>query len=104
MSIPIAPVRMVNLPEIGQLGSSTSSSGAPAATGGFQSVLEGMIGRVEQAHTQGQQAIEGFLSGGNDELHSVALSAQRSELQFELFLQVRNKAVQAYQEIMRMQV
>jgi len=100
MSTPISPVRMLNLPDIGQVDSSSS----PSANGAFRSVLEGMIGRVEQSHAQGQQAIESFLTGGNEELHSVALASQRSELQFELFLQVRNKAVQAYQEIMRMQV
>jgi flagellar hook-basal body complex protein FliE len=44
------------------------------------------------------------LSGGDEELHSVALAAQRADLQFNLFLQVRNKAVSAYQEVMRMQV
>ena len=45
-----------------------------------------------------------FLTGGNEELHSVALAAQRASLEFELFLQVRNKVTSAYQEIMRMQV
>jgi flagellar hook-basal body complex protein FliE len=34
----------------------------------------------------------------------VALKAQKAELSMELFLQVRNKVVQAYQEIMRMQM
>jgi flagellar hook-basal body complex protein FliE len=80
-------------------------SSAPAGgTGAFQSMLEGMIGRVEQSQTQATQAAQNFLSGGDEELHSVALAAQRADLQFNLFLQVRNKAVSAYQEIMRMQV
>jgi flagellar hook-basal body complex protein FliE len=34
----------------------------------------------------------------------VALASQRAELEFDLFLQVRNKVVSAYQEVMRMQV
>lgn len=79
------------------------SSGA-AGAGGFQSLLEGMIGQVEQSQAQATQAAQNFLSGGDEELHSVALAAQRADLQFDLFLQVRNKAVSAYQEIMRMQV
>lgn len=80
------------------------ASGSTGGTGAFQSMLEGMIGRVEQSQTQATQAAQNFLSGGNEELHSVALAAQRADLQFNLFLQVRNKAVSAYQEIMRMQV
>jgi flagellar hook-basal body complex protein FliE len=80
------------------------AAGSAGGTGAFQSMLEGMIGRVEQTQTQATQAAQNFLSGGDEELHSVALAAQRADLQFNLFLQVRNKAVSAYQEIMRMQV
>jgi len=82
------------------------ADGASAASGagGFHSLLEGMIGQVEQSQAQANQAAQNFLGGGDEELHSVALAAQRADLQFNLFLQVRNKAVSAYQEIMRMQV
>jgi flagellar hook-basal body complex protein FliE len=38
------------------------------------------------------------------ELHSTVLAAQKAELSFEMFLQMRNKVVQAYQEIMRSQI
>jgi flagellar hook-basal body complex protein FliE len=100
MSAPISPIRMINLPEVAQVESSTTGS----ASGAFGSMLEGMIGRVDQSQNQAQQAAESFLTGGNEELHSVALASQRAELQFDLFMQVRNKAVSAYQEIMRMQV
>ena len=100
MSAPISPIRMISLPETVQAQPSASDS----PSGSFQSMLEGMIKPVEQSQAQAQQAVEGFLSGNNEELHSVALASQRAELQFELFLQVRNKAVSAYQEIMRMQV
>jgi flagellar hook-basal body complex protein FliE len=80
-------------------------SSAASGTARFQSVLEGMIGHVEQSQTQAQQAAQNFLSGGDEELHSVALAAQRADRsQFNLALQVRNKAVSAYQEVMRMQV
>ena len=91
---------MVTVPQIAPVDASGPASGA----GGFQSMLEGMIGRVEQTQTQANQAAQNFLGGGDEELHSVALAAQRADLQFNLFLQVRNKAVSAYQEIMRMQV
>jgi flagellar hook-basal body complex protein FliE len=91
---------MISLPPMAQVDASNSSGG----TGAFQSMLEGMIGRVEQTQTQANQAVQNFLGGGDEELHSVALAAQRADLQFNLFLQVRNKAVSAYQEVMRMQV
>jgi flagellar hook-basal body complex protein FliE len=102
MSIPIAPVAPiipVSIPQIAPLDSSTA-----AAPGGFQSVLEGLVGSVEKSQSQAQQTVNSFLTGGNEELHSVALAAQRSSLEFDLFMQVRNKVVSAYQEVMRMQV
>jgi flagellar hook-basal body complex protein FliE len=91
---------MIAVPQAAPVGGTASAGG----TGAFQSMLEGMIGPVEQSQAQAHQAAQNFLSGGDEELHSVALAAQRADLQFNLFLQVRNKAVSAYQEIMRMQV
>jgi flagellar hook-basal body complex protein FliE len=96
---PITPVSTIAMPQAAPVGSS-----AAAGTGGFQSMLEGMIGNVEQSQAQATQAAQNFLGGGDEELHSVALASQRADLQFDLFLQVRNKAVSAYQEIMKMQV
>jgi flagellar hook-basal body complex protein FliE len=98
MVSPISPIQPVRLPEVTQV------QPAEPGAGGFQSVLDGLIGRVERTQDQAAKITESFLTGGNEELHSVALASQRASLEFELFLQVRNKVVQAYQEIMRMQV
>jgi flagellar hook-basal body complex protein FliE len=98
MISPVSSIPPISLPATPQVNPPDSSAG------GFQSVLEGIIGHVEKSQTQAQQATESFLNGGNEELHSVALAAQRASLEFELFLQVRNKVTSAYQEIMRMQV
>ena len=48
--------------------------------------------------------MQNYLSGGPQELHSAILATQSAGLDFEMFLQVRNKVVSAYEEIMRMQV
>jgi flagellar hook-basal body complex protein FliE len=96
----INPISMITVPPVAPVDGASAAS----ATGGFQSLLQGMIGQVEQSQSQATQAAQNFLGGGDAELHSVALAAQRADLQFNLFLQVRNKAVSAYQEIMRMQV
>ena len=81
---------------------------APTSTGGpegaFRGVLESAIQGVEDSQNASSQATENFLSGGGGELHTTILAAQRATLSFDLFMQVRNKVVSAYQEIMRMQV
>jgi|SRR5689334_11698178 flagellar hook-basal body complex protein FliE len=98
MSIPISPLSSIPAAAPDLL--------APARAGGsgFGAVLASAIGGVENIQRQSGQAVERLLSGEGQELHATVLATQRAELAFSLLVQVRNKVVQAYQEIMRMQV
>jgi flagellar hook-basal body complex protein FliE len=84
----------------------SSSPVAPAsqAGGDFSSILKSAINEVEKSHASADLSVRNFLSGENEEIHTTVLATQKAELQFELFMQARNKAVSAYQEIMKMQV
>jgi flagellar hook-basal body complex protein FliE len=86
------------------ISASLESTAQAGRSGGFAKILTQAVDRVELSQTAADQAVNRFLSGEGDDLHGTALSVQRAELEFELMLQVRNKVVQAYQEIMRMQV
>ena len=44
------------------------------------------------------------MSGESQDLHTTVIAMQKADLSFQMMMQVRNKIVQAYQEIMRMQV
>ena len=81
-----------------------SSIGERAKPGEFQKVLEGAINGVESLNSDASDSVQKFLTGETEELHSVALAAERAEVAFQLGLQVRNKVISAYQEIMRMQL
>ncbi len=70
----------------------------------FRGVLEGAIQKVEDTSNQATKAVEGFLNGDGQELHSAILATQRADLAFELGLQIRNKVISAYQEVMRIQM
>jgi flagellar hook-basal body complex protein FliE len=59
---------------------------------------------VEAFGQDASASVQRFLAGEGEELHSTIMATQRAELSFELFQQVRNKVVSAYQEIMRMQM
>src|ERR1700690_660713 len=67
----------------------------------FKDMLSGAIGAVEGARRNGATSVEQFLSGSGEDLHSTILATQRAELEFQMFMQVRNKVVSAYQEIMK---
>jgi flagellar hook-basal body complex protein FliE len=76
--------------------------GNEAPGGGFEDAVSAAIGHVEGAQAQAQAAASDLLINGNGDVHTVALAAQSAELSMELFQQVRNKFVSAYQEIMKM--
>ena len=79
-------------------------SAGPKTGAGFDSVLKDAIQQVESFHRAAGQQVGSFLSGESEDLHGTILATQRAELSLELFQGVRNKVVQAYQEVMRMQI
>ena len=92
-------------------GISSSPLAAPAAAaafasqpGEFRSILAGAINGIESLQDDAASAVQKFLTGENEELHTTVIATQKAELAFELGLQVRNKVVDAYQEIMKMQM
>jgi flagellar hook-basal body complex protein FliE len=82
--------------------SAPGTSLAGSAGGGFGAALGAAVSQVEAARSSAGAAATDLLANGKGDVHTVALAAQRADLSFEMFQQVRNKFVQAYQEIMKM--
>jgi len=78
--------------------------GQSSQPGAFQNVLQDAIQNIESANNNASNSVQKFLTGENEELHSTILAVQQASIAFDLGLQVRNKVVDAYQEIMRMQM
>jgi flagellar hook-basal body complex protein FliE len=102
MSTTILPIRSPSFPALQPLPSVKPAGGATPSS--FSDLLTSSVGTVEQANQNASDVAQRFLSGGNEDLHTVAIAEQKAELTSELFLQVRNKAISAYQEIMKMQL
>ena len=98
MAAPILPISPAVLPE------GIRPAGQLKSGGNFQDVFASAVQDVEAARNNATASVQSFLSGEGEELHTAILATQRAELSFELFLQARNKVVNAYQEIMRMQM
>ena len=86
----------------GGLTGAAETAGADAAP--FADLLSDAISRVEGYRASADQAVNRFVHGEEEEVHKVAIATQQAEMEFNLFLQVKNKVVQAYQEVMRMQL
>lgn len=86
-----------------------SSGASSAASGGtFDQSLGSAVSRALASldHTQKGAEVEiaRAVAGESPDLHKTVIALQTADLQFQLALQVRNKFVGAYEEIMRMQV
>ena len=98
MPAPISNITPISMPDLVAPARSTDQSGE------FQKVLSGSIDKLESLNNDASEAVQKFLTGENEELHTAILATQKASLAFELGLQVRNKVVDAYQEVMKMQI
>lgn len=79
-----------------------SSSGSPAAGAG--KFFSELVSKVNELQTKSDTAIQNLASGENKNLHEVMISMEKASISFQFMSSVRNKALEAYQEVMRMQV
>lgn len=70
----------------------------------FTSVLQKAATTLDQLDREAVQAQVDLVSGNARDMHTATLSAEKASLALDLVVSVRNKAIEAYQEIMRMPV
>ena len=89
-----------------QASGKTAESIAPAAGGAdFAQILQGSIDKVNQTQVEANQMAEKLAAGDtNQNLHEVMIALQTASVSFQEMVQVRNKLVTAYQDVMNMQV
>ncbi|HTY02190.1 MAG TPA: flagellar hook-basal body complex protein FliE [Rhodocyclaceae bacterium] len=82
-----------------------AESTSPAGGADFSQALKTAIDQVNQAQQQAQQIAEDFSTGKNNvNLQDVMIDLQKANLSFQQMVQVRNKLVTAYNDIMNMQL
>jgi flagellar hook-basal body complex protein FliE len=69
----------------------------------FSDLLTEAVGQVNQLEEQAQAAVGGLMTGAGVDVHQAMIATQKASMAFELALAVRNKAVQAYQQVIGMQ-
>ena len=72
--------------------------------GEFWQRLKKELQEVDQAQKAAEKRLVTFATGQDPDISGLTLSLARAEISFRFFLQVRNKIIQAYEEIMRMQL
>jgi flagellar hook-basal body complex protein FliE len=69
----------------------------------FRNAIEYAVDQVDLAQTEASQQIESFIAGEQENLHEVMISMNQAKLSFQLMTEVRNKMMETYNELLRMQ-
>ena len=89
------------LPKIG-VGPAAPQTSVPKE--GFGSMLDGLVATVDAKQSAAQAEARKVLLGDSDQLHQSVIAMQEASVAFTMMVEVRNKLVESYQELMRMQV
>jgi len=90
------------IPANGAIGANgTKAASSSTGSGNFFGEL---AGKVNDLQTQADSKIKSMITGESRELHEVMIAVEKASISFQFLTQVRNKALEAYSEVMRMQV
>ncbi len=81
----------------------SGAAGSQSADAGFGNTLTRLIGAVESSGQEANSAVARMLDGSG-EVHEAMIALQRADMTFQMTTQIRNKLVQAYNEIMGMPI
>jgi len=92
--------------DLQKLNSDVAPQSATAAQSGgsFQNLLGEFVGEVNAKQIAAGDAITGLMSGKNVSLHQAMISMEEASVSFQMMVEVRNRLLDSYQELMRMQI
>mgnify|MGYP001169108630 FL=1 len=90
--------RQIDMPQTGGV------AGGQAAQGPFGQLLTQFVGEVNEKQAVSTEMVNGLLSGQDIPLHRVMIAMEEAGVAFQMMVEVRNKLLEGYQELMRMQV
>jgi flagellar hook-basal body complex protein FliE len=80
------------------------SSGKSSPLDGFHRLIDDFLTRMNQDQVKVDDAVEDLALGRATDLHTVALATAKADVHFHLAMEIRTKMIDAFQEVMRMQV
>lgn len=106
MAIPgLGSITNIGNPGIGAAGGLADAINTPANPGaGTGNAFGQMLDALSGASSEADGAVADLATGGDRDLHDVVLSVEMESLAFDLAVQIRNRLVEAYSEVFRMQV
>jgi len=85
-------------------GSEAGTATGTELAGQFSDMLSGALAKLNEAQAESDKLTTSFIQGDTTDVHSLMIAQEKVSLGLELTVQARNKMIEAYQEIMRMQM
>ncbi len=76
----------------------------PNAASGFAETVRRLVGEVDAAQKQADAQLTGLATGEVTDVHQVTVALEEAQLSLSLMIEIRNRLVEAYQEVMRMPI
>jgi len=93
-----------SFPPIQPSGIQTPAQPQDAGKPSFSEVLGGIVSDVNQMQLNAAHSTDKLLAGELEDVHQVVVAMEEAQTSFKLLMEVRNKMVDAYREVMKMQV
>ena len=105
MAIPVGPVNPFSVGKLVETASPPDAGTSGSTPGdGFGKALADSIDQLDQTQVQADQQAQALATGQAQDLSSVVMSVEKASLEVQLASQIRNKAVDAYDDLFRMQI
>lgn len=96
----IDSISFFELPELKKVNTNSNNKNSL----NFGEILKSELEKVNDVQLNAEQATQDLLTGKATDIHQVMIATEEARLSLELAVQIRNKLVDAYQEISRMQI
>jgi flagellar hook-basal body complex protein FliE len=87
----------------GTIPTSPTTPGSSGTGGGFGDTLKDAINQVNDLSDSSSQKVSELVQGDRQDVHNVMIAVEKADIAFQLMMQVRNKIVNAYQEVSKLQ-
>lgn len=100
----MSTIDLLQITQPAQISKPNPKSSEKITTPKFSETLSEMISQVDHLQKEAGNSVESFIAGEHGNLHEVMASVEEAQLSFQLMMEIRNKLMESYQELMRMQV
>ncbi len=70
----------------------------------FADMIKGLVQQTDDQQQMASSEVQKLVTGETDSIHDVVLTTSRADLAFRLMMEIRNRLIASYQEVMRMQI